>query len=136
MKTISLLHPFSAKAIGLKEKDLYLRQRINSIKIEKDLLKLLYNENIKYDCARVSMLNNQNQFGGAYNLEYKIGKYALKFKNNINNKTIKNTEFVRKYDIKNNEIVYKRYVIYRDKDSKDLINAKVYQTFHELKHSK
>lgn len=40
------------------------------------------------------------------------------------------------YDIKNNDIVYKRYVIYRDKDTKDLINAKVYQTFHELKHSK
>ena len=40
------------------------------------------------------------------------------------------------YDIKDNDIVYKRYVIYRDKDSKDLINAKVYQTFHELKHSK
>jgi len=40
------------------------------------------------------------------------------------------------YDIKDNDIVYKRYVVYRDKDSKDLINAKVYQTFHELKHSK
>jgi len=82
-----------------KEKDLYLRQRINSIKIEKDLLKLLYNENIKYDCARVSMLNNQNQFGGAYNLEYKIGKYALKFKNNINNKTyaIKMMEYINRY---------------------------------------
>lgn len=40
------------------------------------------------------------------------------------------------YDIKDNDIVYKRYVVYRDKDTKDLINAKVYQTFHELKHSK
>ncbi len=40
------------------------------------------------------------------------------------------------YDIKDNDVVYKRYVIYRDKDTKDLINAKVYQTFHELKHSK
>ncbi len=40
------------------------------------------------------------------------------------------------YDIKNNEVVYKRYVIFRDKDTKDLINAKVYQTFYELKHSK
>jgi hypothetical protein len=40
------------------------------------------------------------------------------------------------YDIKSNEIVYKKYETFRDKDSKDLINAKVYQTFYELKHSK
>lgn len=39
------------------------------------------------------------------------------------------------YDIKNNEMVYKKYEAFRDKDSKALINAKVYQTFYELKHS-
>lgn len=39
------------------------------------------------------------------------------------------------YDIKNNEMVYKKYEAFRDKDSKALINAKVYQTFYELRHS-
>jgi hypothetical protein len=33
-------------------------------------------------------------------------------------------------------MVYKKHETFRDKDSKDLVNAKVYQTFYELKHSK
>jgi hypothetical protein len=40
------------------------------------------------------------------------------------------------YDIKINKIIYKKYETFRDRDSKDLVNAKVYQTFYELKHSK
>jgi hypothetical protein len=40
------------------------------------------------------------------------------------------------YDIKTNDIIYKKYETFRDKDTKDLLNAKVYQTFYELKHSK
>lgn len=37
------------------------------------------------------------------------------------------------FDIKNNEVVYKKYEVFRGNDAKDLINAKVYQTFFELK---
>lgn len=37
------------------------------------------------------------------------------------------------YDIKNNSVAYKKYEIFSGKDAKDLINAKVYQTFFELK---
>ncbi len=40
------------------------------------------------------------------------------------------------YDIKNNEMVYKKYEAFHGKASKDLINAKVYQSFFELIHSK
>jgi hypothetical protein len=40
------------------------------------------------------------------------------------------------YDIKMNEMIYKKFETFRDRDSKALINAKVYQTFYELKHSK
>jgi hypothetical protein len=38
------------------------------------------------------------------------------------------------YDIKINKIIYKKYETFTDRDSKDLVNAKVYQTFYELKH--
>lgn len=40
------------------------------------------------------------------------------------------------FDIKSNKTIYKKYEAFRDKDSKDLINAKVYQTFFELKRGK
>ena len=36
------------------------------------------------------------------------------------------------YDIKNNDMVYKKYEAFSGKPNKDLINAKVYQTFFEL----
>jgi Zn-dependent protease with chaperone function len=39
------------------------------------------------------------------------------------------------YDLRTNDIVYKKYEAFRDKDSKALINAKVYQTFYELIHA-
>lgn len=39
------------------------------------------------------------------------------------------------YDIQKSSIVYKKYEAFRDKDTPDLINAKVYQTFYELIHS-
>lgn len=39
------------------------------------------------------------------------------------------------YDIKANNITYKKYEVFNGNDARDLINAKVYQTFFELKHS-
>lgn len=40
------------------------------------------------------------------------------------------------YDLKTSDLVYKKYEVFRDRDSQNLINAKVYQTFYELTHSK
>lgn len=40
------------------------------------------------------------------------------------------------YDLKTKETVYKKYEIFSEKGSKTLLYAKIYQTFHELKHSK
>ena len=40
------------------------------------------------------------------------------------------------YNLETNKMIYKKQETFRDKDSKDLINAKAYQTFYELKHSK
>jgi hypothetical protein len=39
------------------------------------------------------------------------------------------------YDLRDNKTIYKKYEAFRDKDSKALINAKVYQTFYELIHA-
>lgn len=39
------------------------------------------------------------------------------------------------YDLKSNKTIYKKYEAFRDKDSKALLNAKVYQTFFELIHA-
>lgn len=40
------------------------------------------------------------------------------------------------YDIKNNEMVYKKYEAFHGRANKDLINAKVYQSFFEISHAK
>ena len=40
------------------------------------------------------------------------------------------------YDIKTNKIMYKKQESFKGNDTKDLVNAKVYQTFFELKHLK
>jgi hypothetical protein len=33
-------------------------------------------------------------------------------------------------------MVYKKFETFRDKDAKDLVNAKIYQSLYELKHAK
>ncbi|MBS1635966.1 MAG: M48 family metallopeptidase [Bacteroidetes bacterium] len=39
-------------------------------------------------------------------------------------------------DLKTNKEVFKLYEVFREKDTRDLINSKIYQTFFELKHGK
>lgn len=69
-----------------------------------------------------------------YNTQYVLKTGVVNYKSKSGRKRTYYYAFI--YDIKINEMVYKKYEIFRDKDSKDLINAKVYQTFYELKHSK
>lgn len=40
------------------------------------------------------------------------------------------------YNIETNDVIYKKLEQFNNKDAQDLIKAKVYQTFYELKHSK
>lgn len=40
------------------------------------------------------------------------------------------------FDIKKNELVYRRYELFKTKDRQDLVNAKTYQMLFELKHPK
>jgi len=38
------------------------------------------------------------------------------------------------YDIKKNELIYRKFEYFGTKDRKDLVNAKTYQMLYELKH--
>lgn len=44
--------------------------------------------------------------------------------------------YVFLYDLVNNEMIYKKQETFRGKDTKDLVNAKAYQTLYELRHLK
>lgn len=86
--------------------------------------------------------DNQNPILNTNEIENVISKYGTRYvlKTGIVNQKLKGGRkrtlyYAFIYDLKKNEIVYKKYEAFRDKDSKDLINAKVYQTFYELKHS-
>jgi Zn-dependent protease with chaperone function len=68
-----------------------------------------------------------------YGTQYVLKTGVVNYKSKRGRKRTYYYAFI--YNIKTNEMVYKKYEIFRDKDAKDLINAKVYQTFYELKHS-
>ena len=40
------------------------------------------------------------------------------------------------YDLKTKQTIYKKFEAFSEKDSQTLLNAKVYQTFYEITHSK
>jgi hypothetical protein len=44
--------------------------------------------------------------------------------------------YVFLYDLVNNEMIYKKQEVFRGRDTKDLVNAKAYQTLYELRHLK
>lgn len=44
--------------------------------------------------------------------------------------------YVFLYDLNNNEMIYRKQEVFRGKDTKDLVNAKTYQTLYELKRLK
>ncbi len=44
--------------------------------------------------------------------------------------------YVFLYDLVNNEMIYKKQEVFKGKDTKDLVNAKAYQTLYELRHLK
>ena len=69
-----------------------------------------------------------------YGTQYVLKTGIVNYKDRRSRKTTYYYSFL--YDIKNNEMVYKKYEAFKGKPAKDLINAKVYQTFFELKHSK
>ncbi len=44
--------------------------------------------------------------------------------------------YVFLYDLVDNEMIYKKQEVFKGKDTKDLVNAKAYQTLYELRHLK
>ena len=78
--------------------------------------------------------NDINNIIAKYGTQYVLKTGIVNYKDRRSKKTTYYYSFL--YDIKNNEMVYKKYEAFKGKPAKDLINAKVYQTFFELKHSK
>ncbi len=78
--------------------------------------------------------NNINDIIEKYGTHYVLKIGIINYRSRSGRKRAYYYGFI--YDIKTNEIVYKKHETFRDKDTPDLVNAKVYQTFYELKHSK
>ncbi len=95
--------------------------------------------NEKYDAdirESYPILNTDDVDGliAKYGTRYVLKMGIISYKIGLTRKRTYYYSFI--YDLKTNEIVYKKYEAFRDNDSADLINAKVYQTFYELTHSK
>jgi hypothetical protein len=69
-----------------------------------------------------------------YGTQYVFKTGVVNYKSSRGRKRTYYYAFV--YDIKINEMVYKKFETFRDKDAKDLVNAKIYQSLYELKHAK
>ncbi len=96
-----------------------------------------FSEKFDTDDGSGDPIFNTNDIDGLiskYGTQYVLKTGIVNYKSKKGRKRTYFYSFI--YDIKNNYIIYKKNETFRDKDSKDLINAKVYQTFYELKHSK
>ena len=78
--------------------------------------------------------NDMDDVISKYGTQYVLKTGIVNYKSKKGRKRTYFYSFI--YDIKGNHIIYKKHETFRDKDSKDLINAKVYQTLYELKHAK
>jgi hypothetical protein len=68
-----------------------------------------------------------------YGTQYVLKTGVVNYKSRKGKKTTYYYAFI--FDIKLNKVAYKKYEVFKGGDAKDLINAKVYQTFFELKHA-
>ena len=78
--------------------------------------------------------NDINTLIKKYATQYVLKTGIVNYKSKRGRKATYYYAFV--YDLVNNEMVYKKQEIFRGKDTKDLVNAKVYQTLFELKRLK
>lgn len=96
-----------------------------------------FSEKFDADNSDKNFILNTNEINNViekYGTQYVLKTGIINYKSKSGRKRTYFYSFI--YDIKNNDMVYKKQETFRDKDSKDLVNAKVYQTFYELKHSK
>lgn len=77
--------------------------------------------------------NDIDQVISKYGTQYVLKTGVVNYKPNHGRKKTFFYAFI--YDIKANNITYKKYEVFHGNDARDLINAKVYQTFFDLKHS-
>ncbi|MES2763538.1 MAG: M48 family metallopeptidase [Bacteroidota bacterium] len=84
--------------------------------------------------APIFNTNEINALIAKYGTQYVLKTGIVNYKSKRGRKRTYFYAFV--YDIKNNEMVYKKFETFRDKDAKDLVHAKIYQSLYELKHAK
>lgn len=78
--------------------------------------------------------NDINTLIKKYATQYVLKTGIVNYKSKRGRKATYYYAFV--YDLVNNEMIYKKQEIFKGKDTKDLVNAKVYQTLFELKRLK
>lgn len=96
-----------------------------------------FSEKFDTDDSEGDPIFNTNDIDGViskYGTQYVLKTGIVNYKSKKGRKRTYFYAFA--YDIKSNEIVYKKYETFRDKDAMDLVNAKIYQSLYELKHTK
>lgn len=93
----------------------------------------------KFDAASGSRtpILNTDEIGNMikkYATQYVLKTGVVSYKNRRGRKYTYYYVFL--YDLVNNEMIYKKQEVFRGRDTKDLVNAKAYQTLYELRHLK
>jgi hypothetical protein len=93
-----------------------------------------FDEKFDADKEKVAILNTDE-------IENVIAKYGTRYVLKTGVVTIINSRGRKRtffygflFDIKNNELLYRKYEYFRTRDRQDLVNAKTYQMLYELKH--
>jgi hypothetical protein len=94
-----------------------------------------FSEKFDSDGEGTAILNTNDMENviSKYGTQYVLKMGIVNYKSKKGRKRTYYYAFI--YDVKTNSVVYKRHETFRDRDSGDLINAKVYQSFYDLKHS-
>ncbi len=92
----------------------------------------------KFDCDErdknpIFNTNEIDNIIAKYGTQYLLKTGIVNYQSGIRERTY---YYAFIYNIKTNVTIYKKLEEFKHKDSQDLIRAKVYQTFYELKHSK
>lgn len=85
--------------------------------------------------------DEKNMILNTNDIDNVISKYGTRYVLKTGIATVKNSSGRKRtffygflFDLKNNELIYRKYESFKNKDKQDLVNAKTYQMLFELKH--
>lgn len=85
--------------------------------------------------------DEKNMILNTNDIDHVISKYGTRYVLKTGIATVKNASGRKRtffygflFDLQNNELIYRKYESFRNKDKQDLVNAKTYQMLFELKH--